>query len=342
MRVLNTLYIDNHRARVAVRGRALEVRVDGNLQGRYPLSQLEAVILTGVGSMSTQAIQRCVREGVRISAIGRGGALRFFVGGPVRGNVLLRVLQVRMADDAEASLRIARNIVSAKLQNQNRAILRWVSSADRAADRSFLEEQRRLIAERILAASSARDLDVLRGLEGDATRRYFKAMRNHLYRIVPEMAFHERSRRPPRDPINALISYVGALVLSHCVGALEAVGLDPQIGFFHMLRPGRPALALDLLEEFRAAIVERLCVRCVSRRHIRLEHFYRIGGGGVYLSDEGRETVIAALERFRSEMCVHPLLQTEMPRSYLFPVQATLVARHIRGDLPEYPPYVAV
>jgi CRISPR-associated protein Cas1 len=291
--------------------------------------------------MTTQAIERCVREGVRIAAIGRSGALRFSIAGRTAGNVLLRVQQLRLADNADRSLQIARNVVSGKVQNQHRAIQRWHSSVVSARERSFLDEQREVVASRLARVPSAPDLNYLRGLEGDATRRYFKAMRNHVHRVAPPMSFGERSRRPPRDPMNALISFVGGLVTTHCVGALESVGLDPQVGFFHTLRPGRPALALDLLEEFRPSFVERLCVRCVARRAIRVDHFRRLAGGAVYLTDEGREAVIAAVEEFKAESVVHPLLRTAVPRSYLPSIQATLLARHLRGDLPEYPPYIS-
>lgn len=340
MLLLNTLYVDDHRVRVGVRGRALELRAGKTLRGRYPLAELEAVVLTGMATMTTDAIGRCVSAGIRVAAIRRSGAVRFTVGGPVRGNVLLRLHQVRLADHPDRSLATARNIVMAKLQNQRRMIRRWEAAARSRTDRAFLEEQRRIVQERIGAAQRARDGNSLRGLEGDGARRYFKALRNHLAAVAPEMPFGERSRRPPRDPVNALLSFVSAIMTTNCVGALDAVGLDPQIGFFHELRPGRPALALDLLEEFRAPLIDRVCVRMLGRRQLRQGHFHRVAGGAWYLTDEGRHRAMTELEKFKSEPVEHRLLRREVPQALLPVIQATLLARYVRQDLAEYPPFV--
>ncbi len=339
MRLLNTLYVDDHRARVSVSKRALEVRVERALVGRYPMEQLEAVVLTGAASVTTEALARCTRSGIKVTSMTRGGTIRFALTGPTRGNVLLRVAQLRSADDSAASLHIAKHFVAAKLQNQVRMLGRWRDGASNP-DRAMLAAQCEAIRERLGAISRAEHGDRLRGLEGDGTRRYFKGLRNHLATSVPEIVFAERTRRPPRDAVNALLSFLYALITTTCAGALDATGLDPQIGFLHGLRPGRPALALDLLEEFRVPFADRFAVRTLARRTIRSEHFIRSAGGATYLSDDGRKLVIGGFEEYKSEHVDHLLLGRSVPRAVIPTVQATLLARYLRGDLPEYPPFV--
>lgn len=293
--------------------------------------------MLGGGQFSSQALSRCVERGVRITALQRSGRVKWTLGGPTTGNVLLRVAQVRAADTPSTTAAIARWVVAGKLQNCRRMVSRWLWDAEGSA-RWLMQAEREAIEDRIRALPGVEDGDQLRGIEGDGSRRYFKCLGAHLAGSRTALVFSTRTRRPPRDEVNALLSFFYGLVLAEAVGALEAVGLDPQIGFLHRLRPGRPSLALDLIEEFRPPLADRLAVGLITPRTIRSQHFTRTAGGAVYLSDDGRRIALAGYEEFKSGTSTHLLLDRDMPRWALFSVQATLLARHLRGDLPAYPP----
>lgn len=337
MRVLSVLYVTEHRSTVRVAKRNILVsRPDGAV--RVPIESLDAIVMFG-GQVTTDALALCVEHGVRVTALRRGGKVRFSVGGSTAGNVLLRVAQHRAAADPEATATISRAIVAAKLQNYRVLLQRWVWDA-REPERSMMLAERDAIAERIGKLSTEVDGDRIRGLEGDGTRRYFKGLSVHLGDEAGVGRFMLRTRRPPRDPVNALLSFLYALVQAELVGAIEAVGLDPQVGFLHQQRPGRPSLALDLLEEFRPAVADRLAVRLIRRRQLRIEHFTANGAGAWYLADEGRRRVLEAYEEDKDDSVHHRLLRSDLPVWALPTVQATLLARHLRGDLPAYPPFV--
>jgi CRISPR-associated protein Cas1 len=335
VQILNVLYLTDYRARIGVSRKTLVVHKPGSTV-KIPIESLEAVVLIG-GQITSEALDLCVGHGVRVSALRRSGRLRFSVGGPTSGNVHLRVAQVRTALDLESTAWIARPIVAAKLVSYRHLLQRWAQDAD-GPHRHVLEMQAEAVLDRIQSLGGVVDGDRLRGLEGDGTRRYFKGLSIVLEPTGDVGRFEVRSRRPPRDPVNALLSFLYGVNLAEVVGALEAVGLDPQIGFLHRMRPGRPSLGLDLLEELRP-LADRLAVRLLRRRQVRLEHFTTTGAGAWYLSDEGRRLVIEAHDVDRSRSMAHPVLDRSIERWMLPLVQATLLARHLRGDLPSYPPY---
>lgn len=338
MRVLSTLFVRDHRAKVGLQKQALIVS-SGSTKTRVPLESLDGVVLLGSAQVTTDAMAACVDRGIRLSSLRRSGKLRFVVGGPVSGNVHLRVAQTKAATDPMHVAAMARWLVAGKLQNCRRLLARWSWDAE-PGDRSHLRRQEEAIAARLDGLPGVVDGDRIRGIEGDATRRYFKGLAAHLASTGAGLFFTGRNRQPPRDPVNALLSFLYALVLTELVGALESVGLDPQIGFLHCIRSGRPALALDLLEEFRPASADRLAVRLISRRQVRNTHFVTTPGGACYLTDDGRSEVLRAYEAFKDEEVPHLLLGRDVPRWSLPTLQATLVARHLRGDIPAYPPYV--
>ena len=338
MRVLNTLYVTDHRARIGLQKGNLLVTCEERRQ-RVPAETVDAVVILGGGQISTQALGYCVEHAIRVSSLRRNGRLRWSVGGPTRGNVLLRVAQVSAACTPARVRAIAASIVAGKLQSYRRITARWAETAA-SPERTMMSDECRTLADRLGALSTAGDGDTIRGIEGDGTRRYFKCLRAHLTGHGSLLRFGERSRRPPRDEMNALLSFVYGLTLGEVVGALDAVGLDPQVGFLHGLRPGRQSLGLDLLEELRSTVADRFAVALATRRTLRPEHFVTTAGGACYLTDDGRATVLRHYEQFRGELVPHTLLGRDVPRWTLPWVQATLMARHLRGDLPCYPPYV--
>lgn len=339
MRVMRTVYVAEHSARLRVRKANLVVEC-GRQSTRVPLETVEAVVMTGRAEITNDAIGELVRRGVRIAAVSRGGRLRFWIGGATAGNVLLRLAQHEAASDGHHSLGLARTFVAGKLRNCQGMMRRWAWDERDLLTRRVIERDVDALVDRLGTLASASDGDTVRGVEGDGTRRYFKALGMHLRSAEAFTSFRARSRRPPRDPINALLSFTYGLVLTEVVGALDAVGLDPQVGYLHRPRPGRPSLALDVLEEFRPAIADRFCVSALARRRVVADDFEVGPARATYLSEAGRRKVLSLYDEFRQAEVLHPLLDRVVPVALLPSIQATVLARHVRGDLPAYAPYV--
>lgn len=337
MRLLNTVYVLDHQARVRIDKGNLRIEQPSGWL-RVPIETVDAVLLLGRAEVSNSALGEMARRGVTVAALSKTGRLRFTVRGGTKGNVHLRIAQFRAAEDPVATARIARAIVAAKLQSARRVILRWSWDSSRSVSSRFRREAE-VLGERVASLADSEDGDTIRGIEGDGTRRYFQCMGIHLGVSGAEFFFERRNRRPPRDPVNALLSYMYGVVLAEVVGALDAVGLDPQVGFLHRARSGRPSLALDLLEEFRVAVVDRFVVALLARQQIRGEHFDMIGNA-CYLSDAGRVLVLEHYEEFRAHEVDHAVAGRRVGRWALPQIQATLLARFLRGDLPDYPPFV--
>lgn len=340
MKIADAVYISEHGAKIGVEKSALTIRTPDGEKTRIPMASIERVVILGRASISNQAMARCTSAGIRITAMHASGRIRFVVGGPTSGNVLLRVGQVRAADDVDRSLRVAKNIVAGKIQNSRSTLQRW-SWESKGIDRELLKQCVDQLGDRLHGLLAAKDHDTVRGYEGESARQYFKGLGNYLNPAATGFRFDQRSRRPPRDPANALLSFVYGLLVTEAVGAIESVGLDPQIGFLHGMRPGRPSLALDLIEELRSPFADRFVVSVVRRRQIRLEHLDQLPGGAWRLTKEGLDTLLQRWEEFRRDDVPHPFLDRLVPRWAVSSTQATLMARFLRGDLAEYPPWIA-
>lgn len=337
MRVLNTLYVTDHRARIGTSKGSLLVR-GKEATTRVPLEQLEAVVLLANAEVTTPAMDACVKRSVAITALTRNGRVRFRVTGGTTGNVHLRVRQLDAHHDPGRTASIARSLVAGKLQNCRRLVSRWIWDSN-GRSRTSLEYHRERIGDAIRSLAGASTGDRIRGIEGHGTYRYFRALGIAL--SDTPFPFSGRNRRPPRDAANALMGFLYALTLNEAVGALEAVGLDPQVGYLHGLRAGRPALALDLIEELRPAHADRFTTRMLRRRQLDPEHFRTTPGGAWHLTGAGRRIVLEHYSNYRDEAVHHRLLERSIPRWSLPQIQATLMARHLRGDLDQYPPYLA-
>lgn len=335
MRYLNTVYVMGHEARVS-RSKGSVIVATPNAKERIPMHGIDGIVILGGAQATTDLLAACAENGIRVACLRRNGSVRFTVGLPRSGNVHLRIAQMKAATDAGRSLALARLLVASKLQNSRRVILRWArdGSPDLEARLSVRSD---LIAERLGRLSTASSADVVRGIEGDAARAHFAAMGAVL--ADGPFPFTARQRRPPRDPVNAALGFCYGLLVTEVSGAVEAVGLDQQIGFFHRARSGRPSLALDLVEEFRP-MADRFVVTLLRRHEIGTDGFTTTPGGGCYLSDAGRSAVLRAWERAKAQPVQHQVLGRAVDRWTLPSVQATLLARHLRGDLPVYPPYV--
>lgn len=336
MRHLSTAYLRNHTARISHRRGSLHVSSSDGTH-RIPLEAIDALLLLGGAQITTQALDACVQRGVRVAALRSNGAVRFIVSGPTSGNVHLRLAQNRVACECDRTLAISKATVAAKLQSSRRVVERWTRDHKDTAEADGPSARASLIRKRLARLGEARTGDQVRGIEGDAARIYFGALGRAV--ASGEFEFSGRSRRPPRDPVNAMLGFCYAVLVTECVGAAESVGLDYQIGFLHRPRAGRPSLALDLAEELRA-VTDRFVVSIVRRRQIAPDDFVSTPGGGVYLNDNGRQRLIAMWEEHKESSLHHQLLGKPVGRWALPSIQATLLARHLRQDLPAYPPFV--
>jgi len=336
MRYLSTVYINNHRARVRHRSGTLVVDSPEGSQ-RIPLEGIDSLIIFGGAQVTTQALDACTQLGIRVAALKKSGALRFVVNGQTGGNVHLRTAQFRTAFDDESSLEIAKAIVAAKLQNSRHVVERWARDSKDSEESDGLATRAAQVKDRISRLSDAKTADHVRGIEGDGARIYFRALGTVLRSSGLE--FDGRTRRPPRDPVNAALGFCYSLLLTEFIGATESVGLDYQIGFLHRPRAGRPSLALDLTEELRS-LTDRFVVSLVRRRQLSTDAFDVMPGGAVYLRADGRAKLLEEWERHKETELNHPLLGRQVARWGLPCVQATLLARHLRGDLPSYPPFL--
>ena len=338
--LLNTLYVTTPEAYVHLDHETLRVEVEKETKLQVPLHHLGAVVCFGDVLISPALLHRCADDGRSVVLLDRNGRFKGRLEGPVSGNVLLRKAQYEAVSSAERTLAIARNIVAGKIQNVRQIVLRAAREADNTDDATRLKETGQTLAIALERAATAEDLDQLRGFEGEAARQHFSTFTCMVREDREAFQLNGRNRRPPRDRINALLSFLYALLLNDCVSAAEGVGLDPQMGFLHALRPGRPALGLDLMEELRSVIAERLALTLINRRQINAAHFVDRPGGAVYLGDEGRKEVIVAYQKRKQEEIQHPVLEQKMPIGLIPHVQARLLARVLRGDMEAYLPYL--
>ncbi len=337
----NTLYVTTPDAYLRLEGETVCVMIGEQKRLQVPLHHLSTFVLFDHVMVSPALLGRCAEDGRSVVWLDRTGRFRARLEGAVSGNILLRQAQFRASEDVELTLAIARAVVAGKLRNSRQVLLRGARESKSAEDRERLLISTRVLAHQIRKLPQADSLDALRGFEGDGARIYFDALPYVMRESIRDrFRFEARTRRPPRDPFNALISFLYALVIADCRSALETVGLDPQLGFLHAVRPGRPALALDLLEEFRAPLADRLALTLINRGQVQESDFDRRDGGAVLLNDKGRKTVIAAYQERKQETLTHPLLQQETPIGLLPHIQARLLARFLRRDVPAYVPYL--
>ncbi|MFC0269043.1 type I-C CRISPR-associated endonuclease Cas1c [Kushneria aurantia] len=342
-RQLNTLYITTDGAWLKKEGANIVMQVEGEERARLPIHMLESLVCFGRVLVSPPLMGFCAEQGVTITHLSPQGKFLARIEGPVSGNVLLRRTQYRFSDDAERCAAIVRGLLAGKVHNQRAVIargLRDYGAKLEAPDRRQLEQSRTRmsrIARNLLHTESS---DELRGLEGEAAQVYFSVF-DHLIRSSGEaFRFKGRNRRPPRDPVNALLSFLYTLLTHDCRSALEGVGLDPAVGFLHRDRPGRPSLALDIAEEFRPLLGDRLALSLINRRQLGEKDFTVAESGGVSLTDEARKTVLTAYQERKREEVHHAFIDEKAPIGLLPHLQSQLLARHLRGDLDAYPPFL--
>jgi CRISPR-associated protein Cas1 len=341
-RHLNTLYVTSEGAWLNKDGENVVVSVDGSEHGRVPIHTIGSILGFGRVLISPPLLGACADAGISVSYFTERGRFLARVEGPVSGNVLLRRTQYRWADDVTKRDAIVKSIVAGKVLNQRSVAARTLRDHGEGmpeGHRAALSAAADRLGVIVRRLEKPTDGDGLRGFEGEAGLVYFSIFDYLVVGEKPLFAFTGRSRRPPLDATNALLSFVYALLISDVRGALEGIGLDPAVGYLHADRPGRPSLALDLVEEFRPFFADRLVLTLINRRQLAAKDFQRLDNGATLLTEDGRKTLVAYQERKRDEI-QHPFLHEKMTVGLLWHVQAQLLARHLRGDLDAYPPFV--
>ena len=339
-KLLNTLFITSEDAYAALDGENIVIRRGDAVVGRFPLHTLQGIISFSYAGASPALMGACAERDVSLAFCSPRGRFLARVCGENQGNVLLRRAQYRKADDPSERLLIARNFIFGKISNG-----RWSMERTRRDHRPRIDEeafstasaQTKALLNQVLEVS---DLDALRGIEGSAASIYFGRFDDMILGNKEDFFFHGRSRRPPMDRVNALLSFVYTLLSNDCASALESVGLDAWVGFMHTDRPGRASLALDLMEELRPALADRFVLTLLNNRILDARPFERQGNGAVLLTPDGRKTVLAHWQKRKAEELVHPYLGEKLAWGMIPYAQALLLARTIRGDLEEYPPFL--
>ncbi|MCO5123019.1 MAG: type I-C CRISPR-associated endonuclease Cas1c [Rhizobacter sp.] len=340
MQLLNTLYVTTPDSWLRLDNDTLRVEVERETRLRVPLHHLQAVVCFGHTGLSAPLMHRLAEDGIALVLLDNHGRFKARLEGAVSGNVLLRQAQHAAVRDAAFTLGVARAVVAGKLKNQRQVLLRGAREAKQADDEAALTRAALDLAASLRALPAAGSLDALRGIEGEGARTYFAAL-NRLVRpdLRGVFAMDGRTRRPPRDRMNALLSFFYSMWMNDCRSACEAAGLDPQVGFLHAVRPGRAALALDLMEEFRP-FADRLALTLINRAQVSAKDFVEREGGAVLLEGDARKAVVVAYQERKQEALTHALLAQSIALGIVPLVQARLLARHVRGEAEGYVPFL--
>ena len=339
-RLLNNLYVTSEKTYLSKQGEAILAKVDGARKLRVPIHGLQGIICFGGVAVSPDLMGFCSRNGVGVSFLSHSGRFLCRVQGPVSGNVLLRMAQYRFADDPVVSTQIAKSVIVGKIANTQAVLSRALrqGKGSSPALRALADAVKRLSVSLTTLRRIDADRASIRGLEGEVARVYFGVFGSLI--LQEGFSFSKRSRRPPLDPVNALLSFLYTLLRQDVSSALEGVGLDPQVGFLHTVRPGRPSLALDLMEEFRAYVADRLVLSLLNRKQVKAAGFKKRETGAVRMDKRTRRIVISAYQARKKDTIKHPVLGTKVEIGLLPHIQALLLARHLRGDVDDYLPFL--
>lgn len=339
-KLLNTLYITTPESYLTKDGENVVIRVDDKEKFRMPIHNIEGIVCFGYMGASPALMHLCAERNVALSFLTEHGKFLCRVNGAVSGNVLLRRKQYRMADNAEQSVQLAKLFVAGKIANCRTVLQRSSREYNSTDEPDNLNPAIQLLAVKQKQVLKTLSADVLRGVEGEAAQAYFGVF-DQLIRAQKDNFFmNNRNRRPPKDNVNALLSFVYTLLMHEVRAALESVGLDPCVGFFHTDRPGRASLALDMMEEFRPYLADRLVLSLINRKQVNKRGFKGNEAGGILMTDDTRKEVLTAWQKRKQEEIQHPYLQIAIPVGLLPYSQAMLMARFIRGDIENYPVFV--
>lgn len=335
---LNTLYITSDDAYVHKERETFIVEKENKKVFQAPIHSIENIVCFGFKALSPQIMAFCAENNVGISYLTENGLFLARVYGAQKGNVLLRKAQYAISDNEFQSLQIAKPIIAAKVSNYRYLLLRHQRNhPDNCNDDLILSSE--IMGKRLKNIQQSESLDELRGYEGECATLYFSSLSSLITAQKEDFSFTQRTKRPPLDPANALLSFLYAILVNDVRSALETVGLDPQVGFLHQLRPGRPSLALDIMEEFRAYLGDRIMLNLINLKQVAKKDFDIRESGEVRMSDNARKVLLNAYQKRKQEEITHPFLGEKMTIGLLPHIQAQLIARYIRGDMETYPPF---
>ena len=336
-KLLNTLYVTTPEAYLSKDGMNVVVSVDKEELFRIPIVNIEGIVTFGYMGASPGLMKLCVDNGVSLVFMSPQGRFIGRIQGKVKGNVLLRKKQYHLSEDKEQALHVSRLFIAGKIYNCRNVLRRFIRDngaqieVEHAAKSLDFYKQNALKAE---------DMDLLRGIEGRAANVYFSVFNNLIINQKNDFVFDGRNRRTPKDEVNAMLSFVYTLLTNEVASALESVGLDPYVGFMHTLRPGRMSLALDMVEELRAYLGDRLVLSMINRRQIDKRDFIQQGDDSLIMTDSCKKNIIAAWQKRKKEIVEHPYLKEKIPLGLLPYSQAMLLSRFMRGDIDDYPVFI--
>ena len=335
----NVLYITTPEAYVSLDGENVVVKKEEAAAMRLPLHNLESIVCFNYPGVSPALMGACAERNIGLCFLRPSGRFLARVTGKVKGNLLLRKTQYELSHSEAACAAIARSVVLGKVVNCRTVIDRAIRDHALLVDVAALRAASDFLKATLTSVQEGETVETLRGLEGNAASRYFGVFGQLILQQREAFTFETRTRRPPQDNLNALLSFLYTLLTNEVASALETVGLDPYVGFLHTDRPGRPSLALDMMEELRPVFADRLALSLVNRKQIDGQGFARKESGGVLMDDETRKAVLSAWQQRKQEEILHPYLKERIPFGLIPHIQATLLARHLRGDIDAYPPF---
>ena len=339
-KLLNTLYITSEDLFLSYSNDNVVVNRGDEITARFPLLNLEGIITFSYAGATPALMGECAKRNIQLTFMTPNGKFLARVNGMSQGNVLLRREQYRIADSSARSCLITRNMITGKAFNSRWVLERALRDHALRINQHAVTSASEQIQQLIQQIRSVAELDSLRGLEGEAAAAYFGVFDELILSQKVDFVFDGRNRRPPQDNVNAMLSFAYTLLANDCAAALESVGLDAYVGFLHQDRPGRKSLALDLEEELRAPFADRLVLTLINNRIIQDKHFDRQEGGTVLLNDNGRKLFLKHWQEKKRDEITHPFLKEKMPWGLVPYVQSLLLARCIRGDIDEYPPFL--
>lgn len=335
--LLNTLYVTTPEAYLSKDGLNVVVSVKQNEIFRIPIHNIEQIVTFGYMGASPGVMNLCANNGVGLAFLSPQGRYIGRLQGPTKGNVLLRKAQYKYSDDPNYALHLSKLFIAGKIQNYRNILRRFVRDNGNNKTVEYTAECLLRCKHKVF---NANNIDSVRGIEGEAAKLYFSVFSHLVLNQKGDFLFNGRNRRPPKDAVNAMLSFAYTLICNDMTSALETVGLDPYVGFLHTLRPGRVSLALDLMEELRAYLGDRLVLSLINKKQITIKDFLKQGDAGIIMSDSGRKTIIAAWQNRKKEQLTHPYLNEKVNIGLLTYIQSMLLARFIRKDLDDYPVFL--
>ncbi|MEI7884243.1 MAG: type I-C CRISPR-associated endonuclease Cas1c [Clostridia bacterium] len=339
-KLLNTLYVTTPKSYLSLDGENIVVLLDENEKFRMPFANIENIICFGYMGASPALMGKCAENNIAINFLKPNGEYLARITGKIKGNVILRKKQYFCSEDGIFCLNFSKNLIAAKLFNTRNTLERTIRDNQEIMDTTNLIKISQLIKENLKNVYEFNDLDALRGFEGSIAKSYFSVFNDMILQQKKHFQMYGRSKRPPLDNVNCMLSYLYIILSLEIQSALETVGLDAYVGFMHTIRPGRSSLALDLVEELRSYLVDRMVITMINLKQITEKDFYPKEGGGVLMTDEGRKKLLNCWQERKKEIINHPFINEKIEVGLIPYVQSQLLARYLRNDLDEYPPFL--